>query len=235
MYWPSISKGAVNVVNFVDKYGHDRRVKTLAWAPKTTAEVINLKFGIPKKVTRFILMLSREEDFWNLMVAIKLWFLRHSGIKSEVKIEPLDDLGIHGERSLVPLPSADVVKKPVIPAEQLKLIQGQDSVLPIEAITQPPPVRSSKVIIDPDLLLVEPVLTGGAKQQLSLFPIDPNLISTKPERESKNEMPTKRKVGVIVLDPDMFFYQERKTGPIIEEVTANSSSESQLVDVNKVN
>ncbi|KTD76384.1 hypothetical protein [Legionella waltersii] len=235
MYWPSISKVAVNVVNFVDKYGHDRRVKTLAWAPKTTAEVINLKFGIPKKITRFILMLSHEQDFWNLMVAIKLWFLRHSGIKSEVKIEPLDDLGIHGERSLVPLPSGDAAKKPVIPAEQLQLIKGQDSVLPIEAVTQLTPFKGSKVSIDPDMLLVEPVPTGSTKQELSLFPIDPHLMSTKAEPESKNEMPIKRKVGIIVLNPDMFFYQKKSTGPIIEEITTNSTSESQVVDVNKMN
>lgn len=206
MYWPSVKNGVITVLDFVEKYGKDRRVKTLAWMPKTTAEVINLKFGFPKKVTRFVLMLSREEDFWNLMMAIKLWFLRHSGIQNEVKVEEMEDIpSILGERQLVELPDQDDNKKPVMPPEQLVQSPGDNSILSVEEISQAE-LRSAKVFIDPDDLLPK----TKTKQRLTLFDVDPSQLEVKADRGIKSDTLVKRK-PVIEFDPDQMFFRASQT------------------------
>lgn len=104
MYWPKIRHGGISAVDFVQSVGKTKTVATLAWAPKSVATALNLKFGIPKKLTRIVLMLTQEKDFWDFAEAIKSWFERHN-IKSDVVL--VTDNGtfiLHGERPIIPLP-----------------------------------------------------------------------------------------------------------------------------------
>ncbi|HAU1152956.1 TPA: lpg2879 family Dot/Icm T4SS effector [Legionella pneumophila] len=152
MYWPTIRSGAISAVEFVEGVGKTKTMATLAWAPKTVAAAINLKFGIPKKVTRFVLMLSKEEDFWNLATAFKLWFERHN-IKGEPKLITGSNLALNGVTPLEPTPIS-VEKGPIVSPQQLIVEKDTKEVVPAKSLL---PVRSQPqpgvvVTISPDSL-----------------------------------------------------------------------------------
>lgn len=84
-YWPKIREGAIAVFEKTEHYENNNVVASLAWAPKTSALILELKFGIPHKLTRVILRLTKEQDFWELTHAIKAWFERHN-LKEEVSL-----------------------------------------------------------------------------------------------------------------------------------------------------
>jgi hypothetical protein len=104
MYWPKIRQGGISAVEFVQSVGKTKTVATLAWAPKSVATALNIKFGIPKKLTRIVLMLTQEKDFWDFAEAMKRWFERHN-IKCDVALVAENNvLILHGERPLIAVP-----------------------------------------------------------------------------------------------------------------------------------
>lgn len=125
MYWPKIRKGGISAVEMIESVGKTKTISTLAWAPKSVATVLNLKFGIPKKLTRIVLMLSQEKDVWDFAEALRSWFERHN-IKCEVAlVEASHPLALHGERPLIALPSPtentpSIDAKNLIPARALQ-------------------------------------------------------------------------------------------------------------------
>ena len=116
--WQSLQQGALYTLNLIYAIGRDKRTNIAEnYVPKMDT-LINLKFGIPKKVTRILMMLRNERDFWDLTMAIKLWLERH-GEKNDLKFEEPQGsfIPLHGEKELLPLPENLVT--PVIPFAQL--------------------------------------------------------------------------------------------------------------------
>lgn len=148
-YLPGIQKGSLYAVEIILSYRESKTKTTLGWIPpKGVALAINLKFGIPKKLTQFLLMLSNEEDFWEFLEALKLWFERNKGKpmteedfwdfliplkqwvnwplqlwngqmnSDDLKLVPINRLPLLGEKQLEPPPKITPVL-PSLPPEQL--------------------------------------------------------------------------------------------------------------------
>lgn len=165
MYWPTIRSGAISAAELVEGVGKTKTMATLAWAPKTVAAAVNLKFGIPKKVTRFVLMLSKEEDFWNLVTAFKLWFERHN-IKGEAKVITGSNLALNGITLLEPTPPPS--DKVAIVSQQQLVTEKEDakSVVPANSLVpDKPQTQIVLTVISPDNLFVTRKRRGHKEQE----------------------------------------------------------------------
>jgi hypothetical protein len=139
-HWPALREGGISTVDFIRSIGKTKTISTLAWAPKSVATVLNMKFGISKRLTKTILMLSQERDFWDLADALKAWFERHN-IKVDVKLVNKPQLALHGSKKIEPLPELiDLV--PTVPA--LNLVPDRQRSVKSETIIKPEDLISSK-------------------------------------------------------------------------------------------
>lgn len=117
-YWHGIQQGSLNTVKIILSYKESKTKTTLGWVPsKAVAVAINLKFGIPKRLTQFLIMLSKEEDFWDFMDALKSW-LERNNIRGEVQLVPHGGIDLPGERRLEPVPIEEK-NQPSEPPDQL--------------------------------------------------------------------------------------------------------------------
>lgn len=151
LYWPAIRQGGITTTEMIESIGLSKKVQLLSWAPKSVATVLNLKFGIPKKVTRSALMLSKEEDFWDFIDALKKWFERHN-VKTEVLLA--DNIGETGlvRTALLPLPKNEDVT-PIAPSSQLITERlNAVSVAPADALISTNKELSSSVISAQNLM-----------------------------------------------------------------------------------
>ena len=81
--------------------------------------VLDLKFGIPKQLTKLVLMLSQQRDFWTLTRVIKEWFLRHHLNPHVILIsESVSLVPLTGDKPLLAAPST-IGLAPVLSSEQL--------------------------------------------------------------------------------------------------------------------
>lgn len=120
-YWEEIRRGAITLFDTTEAYGKTRAASALAWSPKTAAVVLDLKFGIPKQLTKLVLMLSQQRDFWTLTRVIKEWFLRHHLNPHAILIsEPASLVPLSGDKPLLAAPSTIGVP-PVLSSDQLIL------------------------------------------------------------------------------------------------------------------
>lgn len=103
-YWPRLRKGAITSIEIIQKAGQSTTAATLAWAPKSVATAIKLTTGIPKNVTKIVLMLTQDEDFWEFVNALKLWFERHD-LKAEVVLVNSDKITLNGEKPILDFPN----------------------------------------------------------------------------------------------------------------------------------
>ena len=119
-YWDTLRSAIITGTTAVEAIGKSRAVDALAWAPKTVASAVHLKFGIPKKITLLVLMLTQEKDFWEFMAALRGWFQRH-GVDVDINIAPKPLLAaLNGSTKLLPVPPPS--------AEQVATNSGQDLV-----------------------------------------------------------------------------------------------------------
>ncbi|KGP64295.1 hypothetical protein EP47_00135 [Legionella norrlandica] len=169
MYWPNISSGVISAVEFIEKVGKTKTMATLAWAPKTVASAVNFKFGIPKKLTKFVLMLSKEEDFWNLATALKLWFERHS-VNGEIKLATSSNFTLNGVKALEPTP---ILTEPhtLPPPEQLHSERDKEMVIPADSLVPSKSQKQQPVLISftitPDNLFTTRRRKGNQENQES--------------------------------------------------------------------
>lgn len=145
-YWPALRQGFISSVDVITAVGKSNGAATLSWAPKSVATTLNLLFGVPKKLTKLVLTLRQEDDFWRLADALKAWFERHN-ITREVVLVKNSALSLHGDR-LIEVPkqndtapsliAADLVatrlqtraqNEPVIKAEDLVPIKKREVVI----------------------------------------------------------------------------------------------------------
>lgn len=117
-HWPALREGGINAMSIVNSYEKNTVVTTLAWAPKSVASVLYYKFGISKGVTRTILMLSQEKDFWDLTKALQAWLDRHN-VNFKVTLSGKQQFVLHGDRALEPVADEDADPGPPVAAEDL--------------------------------------------------------------------------------------------------------------------
>lgn len=139
-HWPALREGGISTVDFIRSIGKTKTISTLAWAPKSVAAVLNMKFGISKRLTRTILMLSQERDFWDLADALKAWFERHN-IKVDVKLANKPQLALLGAKKIEPLPML-IDLAPTIPA--LNLVSDRQRSVKAEIAIRPEDLIPSK-------------------------------------------------------------------------------------------
>ncbi|WP_298627347.1 hypothetical protein [uncultured Legionella sp.] len=119
MYWPDIQKGSLYAVETLLSYRESKTKTTLDWIPpKGVALAINLKFGVPKKLTQFLIMLSKEEDFWDFLSSLKHWLQRNK-VKTIVELSSTPHLTLLGAKSLVTLLPEERDNTPSLPANRL--------------------------------------------------------------------------------------------------------------------
>lgn len=141
MYWPGIQQGSLYAVDTILSYRDSKAKTTLGWIPpKGVALAINLKFGIPKKLTQFLIMLSKEEDFWEFLEAFKHWLERNK-VKSIVELNPTPRLALFGERSLERHPKL-IETTPTLSAKQLTTKRTH----PLALLGEKPPESTSSSI-----------------------------------------------------------------------------------------
>lgn len=116
-YWPVLRSGIISSIDDIKSVGKARSLATIAWAPKSVATALYVIVGLPKKLTRVLLMLSQEEDFWHLMDGLKAWFERHN-VTYEVALVKNPSRALHGD-NLLPLPQHAVDSPPLRPAKEL--------------------------------------------------------------------------------------------------------------------
>ena len=141
-YWQGIQQGSLNTVKIILSYRESKTKTTLGWVPpKAVAVAINLKFGIPKKLTQFLVMLSKEEDFWDFVEALKSW-LERNNIKGEVELVEHSGIDLPGEKKLEPTP-VEPEQQPSEPPEQLMSTRSQhQEVIPAEQLISSKQVKT---------------------------------------------------------------------------------------------
>lgn len=130
-YWPTLRQGAISSIGVIQSASKARTTATLAWAPKTVATALYLIVGVPKKVTKILLMLSQEEEFLNLADALKAWFERHN-VRCEVvlvKALPPSAITLHGDR-LIEVPK-QVNTTPLLSAAELLPVTTDSDVVAV--------------------------------------------------------------------------------------------------------
>lgn len=106
MYWVSLRQGAMDILELALKAEHSKVVKTATWAPKSTARAIKLITGMPKKIAEDVLLMTREEDFWNFIHAVYEWFKRHDLDKPVTWVAMPERLMLNNESKVIALPKA---------------------------------------------------------------------------------------------------------------------------------
>jgi hypothetical protein len=120
-YWKDIRAGGLTVFTSIEHYEKSKLVSAIAWRSElanTLANLLDYKFGFPARLTKILLMLSKEEDFWEINHALKAWFDRH-GPKQEGHLAPRKQtfLALPDDRGLEPSPQVAPAK--VIGTDQL--------------------------------------------------------------------------------------------------------------------
>lgn len=123
-YWEIIRADGLSIFNIVEGHEKSSVVATMAWSPNTAAVILDYKIGIPRKLTKIILMLNKEEDFWAFTHALKAWFARH-GTKQKLLAAPAKPLlALRDDKPLEPLPPPTSKTEVVVPSQ---LITGKPS------------------------------------------------------------------------------------------------------------
>lgn len=90
-HWPRLCNNAIFICKTIEQHGNSTTVKVMQWSPETAAYMLELSpLQLPRQVTKTVLMLCKESDFWELTQAIKAWFQRHQ-IKVEMKLLPVNE------------------------------------------------------------------------------------------------------------------------------------------------
>ncbi|MCE0722202.1 MULTISPECIES: hypothetical protein [Legionella] len=123
-FWPDIRTDLLYIIEIVEA---TKPVKTLTTAPTAIAStvkytlpvVLNYRFGLPIKLSEFLLSLSKKEDFWDFVSALKLWIERNNVSHEVLLAKGTPNVGLHETDRIIELPPESQSK--VIPsANELK-------------------------------------------------------------------------------------------------------------------
>lgn len=196
MYWPVIRSGGIFATDIILSVEQNKAaaatVKVLAWMPKTVSSTVNFFTGIPKTPIRLVLNITKKEDFYALVRAVKLWFERHDLECKVTLIEQPNNVILYGDKELLPVP--DVTDEPpVAPMQQLLTDRSKEDavvtvseLLPIERkqITNSEPAESEPVANASDLI---PVRRRSLAKEVSVTENLDSLFTTR-KRKSTNVM-----------------------------------------------
>lgn len=123
-FWPDIRKDLLYIIEIVEA---TKPVKTLTTAPTAIAStvkytlpvVLNYRFGLPIKLSEFLLSLSKKEDFWDFVMALKLWIERNNVSHEVMLAKRTPNVGLHETDRIIELPPESPVKV-LPPANELK-------------------------------------------------------------------------------------------------------------------
>lgn len=128
-FWPDIRSDLLYILEIVES---TKPVKSLTTAPKAIAStvkytlpvVLNFRFGLPIKLSEFLLSLSKKEDFWDFVSELKLW-LERNNLSNEVILAKGNSkvgVGLHEHGRIIELPiEPQAITLP--PAEDLKAVR----------------------------------------------------------------------------------------------------------------
>ncbi|MFA6301614.1 MAG: hypothetical protein WC627_00580 [Legionella sp.] len=78
VYWEVIQDGTAEFVDRITAICKDKKTQMLSQAPRDQVVLALYYFlGLPQGITKIILMLSRDEDFWEFVEALNSWLQRH--------------------------------------------------------------------------------------------------------------------------------------------------------------
>lgn len=123
-FWPDIRKDLLYIIEIVEA---TKPVKTLTTAPTAIAStvkytlpvVLNYRFGLPIKLSEFLLSLSKKEDFWDFVMALKLCIERNNVSHEVMLAKGTPNVGLHETDRIIELPPESPVKV-LPPANELK-------------------------------------------------------------------------------------------------------------------
>ncbi|PWY56568.1 hypothetical protein DGG96_05440 [Legionella qingyii] len=123
-FWPDIRSDLLYIIEIVEA---TKPVKSLTTAPTAIAStvkytlpvVLNYRFGLPIKLSEFLLSLSKKEDFWDFVTALKLWLERNNVSYAVNLAKGTRSAGLHESNRIIELPEEP--KTQVVPsANELK-------------------------------------------------------------------------------------------------------------------
>ncbi len=201
-HWPALQKGGIATIDALKTYGQNNATATLAWAPQGVAAVLYWTIGIPKFVTRVVLMLTNEDDFWDLANALKAWFERHE-VKFEVKLADESQLALLDGTNKIELPLSMKDSSPVLPAEEL-ITQRRTSV-PLILAEDLLSTRNQPTSDNP-----EDLLTTRTKSTVDK-PIDLLAMRTEPASDNPEDLLTTRRRKHAYKNNQVDVKEENKT------------------------
>ncbi|KTD00588.1 hypothetical protein OQJ19_06465 [Fluoribacter gormanii] len=123
-FWPDIRSDLLYIIEIVEA---TKPVKSLTTAPTAIAStvkytlpvVLNYRFGLPIKLSEFLLSLSKKEDFWDFVTALRLWIERNNVSYAVNLAKGTRSTGLHESNRIIELPEEP--KTQVVPsANELK-------------------------------------------------------------------------------------------------------------------
>ncbi|WP_454781406.1 hypothetical protein [Legionella sp. WA2022007384] len=120
-FWPDIRSDLLYILEIVESA---KPVKSLTTAPTAIAStvkytlpvVLNYRFGLPIKLSEFLLSLSKKEDFWDFVTALRLWIERNNVSYEVILAKGTRSTGLHESNRIIELPQEP--KTQVVPSAQ---------------------------------------------------------------------------------------------------------------------
>ncbi len=125
-FWPDIRADLLYIIEIIEA---TKPVKSLTTAPTAIAStvkytlpvVLNYRFGLPIKLSEFLLSLSKKEDFWDFVTALRLWIERNNVSYEVILAKGTANASLHETNRIIELPQEPQVKaKALPPANELK-------------------------------------------------------------------------------------------------------------------
>lgn len=184
-FWPDIREGMIFSLDVVQSVGrYKKTTATIAWAPKSVATALYYIAGVPKIITKEILMLTKEKDFWDLVSALKLWFERHNLEYEVALVSKPPKLLLFGDKLLEPVPVNNVSTE--IP-KALELI----------------PQKQVEEVVAPELLIVKRPVVEISDNPEGFFSTR-RRNNQKEDEKNKIENPNKKKEAKIKFVENYF-------------------------------
>ncbi|VEB32562.1 Uncharacterised protein [Legionella sainthelensi] len=125
-FWPEIRSDLLNIIDIVES---TKPIQTLTTGAKPIASTVKYtlpkilwyRFGLPIKLSEFLLSLSKKEDFWSFVTALKRWIERNDVSREIILTKINSKAGLHDTDKIIELPP-DTKKTTTIPPsiEELK-------------------------------------------------------------------------------------------------------------------
>jgi hypothetical protein len=147
-FWPNIQQSGLYIIKIVEKKG--KTIVPLTTGPKiisapvkfTLPAAVYYKLGLPIKLSEFLISLSKKEDFWNFVTALKQWLERNNVSYEVVLAKKSSKSGLYELKKVITLPPEAQNNTPLPPAEQLQPYHSLSGASPS---IKPPQITAHKL------------------------------------------------------------------------------------------